>query len=140
MKLNDTLENLENRINNLTLRERGILFIAITMVIYLLWSALLSSPLEKKQRALLGQIKNLRTEITALDEQAVTIVERHNLDPNAAEHQQIKQLQSSIDATRLQLKEAISGLIEPQQMAKEIPKLNHQLDILTLEIPWMFAI
>lgn len=120
MNLHDTLENLENRINNLTLRERGILFLAVTLVLYLLWNALLSTPLENKQRALLGQIKNLRSEITALDEQAVAIVERHNLDPNAAERQQIEQLQRSIDATRQQLKDAISGLIEPQQMAKAL--------------------
>lgn len=120
MNLRGSIDSLENRINNFSLRERGILFLAVTLVLYLIWSALLSSPLEKKQRAMLGQIKTIRSEITALDEQAVSIVERHNLDPNANELRQLKELQSSIDSVRKQLKQAISGLIEPQQMAKAL--------------------
>lgn len=120
MNLHDTLENLENRINNLSLRERGILFLAVALVLYLLWSALLSNPLAKKQQALLTQIKSLRSEISTLDEQAVAIVERYNRDPNAAERRQLEQLQNSLSATRQELKQAISGLIEPQQMAKAL--------------------
>ncbi len=120
MNLHDTLENLESRINNLSLRERGILFLAVALVLYLLWSALLSNPLAKKQQVLLTQIKSLRSEITTLDEQAVAIVERYNRDPNAAERRQLEQLQTSLAATRQELKQAISGLIEPQQMAKAL--------------------
>lgn len=120
MNLSDTLAMLENRINNLSLRERGILFLVVALVLYLLWNTLLSNPLEKKQQALLTQIKSLRSEITALDQQSVGIVERHNFDPNAAEHRQIEQLQGGIEGVRQQLKQAISGLIEPQQMAKAL--------------------
>ena len=120
MNLHDTLENLESRINNLSLRERGILFLAVALVLYLLWSALLSNPLAKKQQVLLTQIKSVRSEITTLDEQAVAIVERYNRDPNAAERRQLEQLQTSLAATRQELKQAISGLIEPQQMAKAL--------------------
>lgn len=120
MNLRDTLDMFENRINNLSLRERGILFLAVVLVLYLVWNALLSSPLEKKQQALLSQIKAVRNEIATLDEQALAIVERHNRDPNAAEHRQLEQLQHSLATTREQLKQAISGLIEPQQMAKAL--------------------
>ena len=126
MNLRETVDNLENRINNLTLRERGILFLAVTLVLYLLWGALLSNPLEKRQRALLGQIKTLRSEITALDQQAVAIVERHNLDPNAGERRQLAQLQGGIDVARRQLEQAISGLIEPQQMARALESVLAQ--------------
>lgn len=126
MNLRETVDNLENRINNLTLRERGILFLAVTLVLYLLWGALLSSPLEKRQRALLGQIKTLRSEITTLDQQAVAIVERHNLDPNADERRQLAQLQGGIDVARRQLEQAISGLIEPQQMARALESVLAQ--------------
>ena len=120
MNLRDTLDNLESRINNLSLRERGILFIVAALLIFALWNILLSKPLENKQQAMLSQIKVLRSEISALDEQAVSIVQRHNVDPNAAERRQLEQLTGSITAVREQLAQAISGLIEPRQMAKAL--------------------
>jgi MSHA biogenesis protein MshJ len=118
MKLSETLASLQTRIDALSLRERGILFLVVALVLYMLWNALLMTPLEKRQKTLLGQINTLRSEITALDQQAVTILERHNRDPNAAERAQLEQLERANAALEQQLKEAISGLIEPQQMAK----------------------
>jgi MSHA biogenesis protein MshJ len=120
MNPHELVEQLENRINNLSLRERGILFLAVAMVLYLLWGSLISSPLEKKQQAMLNQIKALRTEISTLDQQAVAIVGRQNVDPNAAERRQLEQLQNSLAEARRQMQQAISGLIEPQQMAKAL--------------------
>jgi len=118
VKLHETLESLQARIDALSLRERGILFLVVVLVLYMLWNAMLMTPLAKRQKALLGQINTLRSEITGLDQQAVAIVERHNLDPNAAERAQLEQLQRASAELEQQLKKAISGLIEPQQMAK----------------------
>jgi MSHA biogenesis protein MshJ len=120
MNLSDALDKLENRINHLSLRERGILFLVVAMALYLLWNGLISTPQEKKQQSLLTQLKALRSEIATLDQHAVTIVGQQSIDPNAAERRQLEQLQSSLAGTRRQLEQAISGLIEPQQMARAL--------------------
>jgi len=130
MNLPPFIEQLESRINNLSLRERGILFVAVALVLYLLWGSLISDPLEKKQQAMLNQIKALRTEISALDQQAVAIVGRQNIDPNAAERRQLEQLHNSLAAAKQQLQQAISGLIEPQQMAKALETVLAQQNAL----------
>lgn len=123
MKLRDAINSLQVRIDALSLRERGILFLVVVLVLYLLWNAMLMAPLEARQKTLLSQITNLRNETTSLDQQAVAIIERHNQDPNAAERNQLAQLQRASAALEQQLKEAISGLIEPQQMAKVLEEV-----------------
>lgn len=126
MNPNDTLHKIESRINNLSLRERGILFLVIALILYMLWTSLISAPQEKAQQNLLSQIKTLRNEITVLDQQAVAIVGQQTVDPNAAERRQLEQLQGSLAETRKQLEQAISGLIEPQQMARALETLLAQ--------------
>jgi len=123
MKLRQTLDSLQLRIDALSLRERGILFLVVVLILYLLWNAVLMTPLETRQKAILGQINTLRNETARLDQDAVAILQRHNQDPNAADRATLKQLQQASDRLEQQLKEAISGLIAPQQMAKVLEQV-----------------
>lgn len=129
-------EALQARIDALSLRERALIFLAVTALLYLLWNSMLMSPLEKEQRVLLGQIETLRGEVQGLDEQVVALLEEHNIDPNAREREQIARLEKQLLHADTQIKEMISGLIEPRQMPQileQILQKHDGLDFVSLE-------
>lgn len=110
-------ESIQSRIDALSLRERAIIFLAITALLYLLWNTLLMTPLDREQKAMLSQIDSLRVEVAALDEQTRIIMQKHSVDPNKTERELIAKLDRQLQQADANIKEMITGLIEPREMA-----------------------
>lgn len=126
---------LQGRIDTLTLRERGILFIVLASLLFMLINSALIGPQEKQQKRLLGSISKVRTEITQLEQSKLEIVRRHSEDPNAEELAQLARLQLAANQVEEQIKEAVEGLIEPQEMARALEgvlKEQHQLSFIRI--------
>lgn len=126
MNFSERLTVLQTRIDALTLRERAILFFVILSLIYFVWSSLLVAPQEQEQKRLLAEIGQLRAEITTLEQQSLSIINRHNTDPNAAELKQLEQLERENTRLEQQLAQAVEGLIDPQQMAVALESVLKQ--------------
>jgi len=134
--INKRLEILQNRFDALSLRERSIIFVAVAAMLIMLWDTFFMTPLDVEQRELTQQINTIRTEITALDEQAVVIIGEHNVDPNREEREQLANLDKQLKQSSMQIDEMIKGLIEPTQMAKiveSVLKQQHGLKFVSLE-------
>lgn len=123
MDLRPQLSNLQTRINDLSLRERAILFLTITVIIYLMVNSLLLLPLEKEQKQLIERTRALHGEIAMLDQQAVAVVEASRHDPDAEQRQQLTQLEQRSTQLQQQIRDSISGLIEPRQMTQALEQL-----------------
>ncbi|HEY9148219.1 MAG TPA: hypothetical protein VIQ22_04345 [Gammaproteobacteria bacterium] len=129
-------ESLQTRIDALSLRERAMIFIAISAVLYVLWDSLLMSPLTIEQRDLLGRNDSLRTQISALDDEISAVMARHNIDPDSEERQQLAELEQQLQRVDRQISEMVSGLIEPGQMAQILETVLQQqqgLEFVSLE-------
>ncbi|MBE0509664.1 MAG: hypothetical protein K0A95_04870 [Chromatiales bacterium] len=123
MKLGKQLEGVQNRIDEFSLRERAILFLAISLVLYLLVNSLLLNPLEAQQKQLLERTRALHAEIAALDQQSVAVVEASRNDPDAELRQQLGQLQQRSGQLKQQIRDSLSGLVEPPQMSRALEQL-----------------
>lgn len=123
MKLGKQLEGVQNRIDEFSLRERAILFLAISLVLYLLVNSLLLNPLEAQQKQLLERTRALHTEIAVLDQQSVAVVEASRNDPDAEQLQQLGQLQQRSGQLKQQIRDSLSGLVEPPQMSRALEQL-----------------
>ncbi|MFU8838179.1 MAG: hypothetical protein ACNA75_07750 [Thiohalomonadaceae bacterium] len=123
MKLGKQLEGVQNRIDEFSLRERTILFLAISLVLYLLVNSLLLTPLEAQQKQLLERTRALHAEIAALDQQTVTTVEASRNDPDAELRQQLGQVQQRSGQLKQQIRDSLSGLVEPPQMSRALEQL-----------------
>ena len=123
MDMRQQLNNLQTRIDDFSLRERAILFLTITMVLYLLVNGLLLLPLEKEQKQLLDRTRALHGEIAMLDQQAVAVVEASRHDPDAEQRQQLSQLEQRSTQLQEQIQDSISGLIAPRQMTQALEQL-----------------
>lgn len=120
MNLRERLSALQTRIDELTLRERGILFLVLAALLYVVIDSLLIAPQEQSQKRLLSEISNIRGDITQLEQQKLQIINNHSIDPNADERRVLQQLNASMQQVEGQIKEAVDGLIEPQEMARAL--------------------
>lgn len=111
-------EALSARVDALSLRERGMLFVGVAAVLFMLWNLLLMAPLEERQRALLEQNATLRDTVASIDQQIVGVMKRHNDDPNQKEIAQLRSLDRQLEAAERQISHSISGLVAPEAMAR----------------------
>ncbi len=135
MSIKERIGALQGRIDALTLRERGILFIALATLLFVLIDSTLIGPQERQQKQLLGNISKVRSEITQLEQQKVEIIRHHSEDPNAAELAQLASLQLAANQVDEQIKGAIEGLVEPREMARALEgvlKEQHQLSFIRI--------
>lgn len=129
-------ESLQTRIDALSLRERAMIFVAISAVLYVLWDSFLMSPLTSEQRDLLSRNDSLRTQISALDTEISGVMARHNVDPDSEERKQLAELDKQLQQVDRQISEMVSGLIEPGQMAQILETVLQQqqgLEFIRLE-------
>ena len=122
-KLQQLIQQLQEKINALSLRERGILFLAVSFVLYSAVDYLLLSPLELQQQNTLKQIQTIQAESSQLESQALKIINRFNDDPNLAERQQLAQLDKRLEITSSKIEAAVAGLIPPEKMAMALENL-----------------
>lgn len=126
------IEQLRLRIDALSLRERGMLFLVIVAVLYMLAQLALFGPLEMQQKDALQRIGLLQKEIAAFDEQTQAILRRQSVDPDADNLRQQQQLTAQIAALDGQIGGAVQGLIAPQQMARVLEEVILRQSGLTL--------
>lgn len=134
--MKERIEQLRLKIDALSLRERGILFLAIIAVLYLLLSTALFGPLEARQKIALDRIASLQKEISTYDNQTQDILRRHSFDPNADNRRLQQQMHGQIGALDEQIASTVHGLIAPQQMAKaleDVLKRQGKLRLLHIE-------
>ncbi|MCW8983076.1 MAG: type II secretion system protein M, partial [Gammaproteobacteria bacterium] len=122
-KLKQLIAQLQEKIDALSLRERAILFLAISFALFTAVDYLLLSPLELKQKNLLDQIQSIQAENSQLEGQALSIINRYRSDPNQSERQQLAQLDLEIEESSDQIEEAVAGLIPPEKMALALENL-----------------
>ncbi len=124
--LPERLVAVRTRIDELSLRERIILFLTAALVLYLLVNSLLLAPLEVEQQHLLERTRAVQAEGVALDQQAVALVEQSRVDPDAEQRQQLEGLQQRQRQLRQRLEGALKDQIAPRQMSQALQELLHE--------------
>ncbi|HQU14554.1 MAG: hypothetical protein B7Z66_02815 [Chromatiales bacterium 21-64-14] len=114
---------LTARIDVLSLRERGLLLGALLVVLYVLWSNLLMAPLEVRQKSEQQRLSQLKTQITALDQQAQVVIARNQEDPDQANRALRSALTTQIGALNTELKRYTTNLIPPAEMVKVLERI-----------------
>ncbi len=125
--MNQRIEQLRDRIDAMSLRERGLLFLTTVGVLVFLIYTLLFTPLERRQQATLAQMNTLQTESVAFENQIQEIMRRHANDPDAANRRLEKELETQLADLDRKIGDTVHGLISPQEMVKVLEQvLQHQ--------------
>ena len=110
------IKQLCTRIDELTLRERAIIFIAILVVLFLGWYSYFMDPLMKEEKRLLTQLSNKRGQLQTLNTQFENMTGKTRADKDAMNRQRIAQLKQQIADMGVELKTATASLVTPQDM------------------------
>lgn len=115
---------LSEKIDALTLRERGMVFAAIASAILFVIYTLSLDPLLTRQKQLLDQISQQQNQIAGIDNEIVTKAQGFNPDPDAANRAQLQALRQQLSNSSAALQAMQKGLVAPEKMT---PLLEHML-------------
>lgn len=136
----DTLRSLfrkyADRIDGLSLRERGIIFIAVLVVVYGVAANLLFPPLYAEQARIKKQLTERRAQIQAFETQIQATLARSAHDPDAANRARHDQLEAQLKALDAALATVTSRLVSPKEMAQVVEQIllkNRRLEVVRIE-------
>lgn len=130
------LRLLAERIDALTLRERGIMFVTVLAALYFVSSALIFTPLRVQSQRLEGQLKIQRDQLAALNTQIQKTVDAATRDPDADNAARLKELSEKLGIVDPRLAQATQGLVSPRDMARLVEQVltrNRALQVIRVE-------
>lgn len=130
------LRKYTDRIDSLSLRERGIIFIAILVVVYSVAANILFPPLNAEQARLKKDLAAKRTQIQAFETQIQSALAKSAEDPDAANRARLAELEKQLKSTEETLGAITSRLVPPKEMTRMVEQIlarNRRLEVVRLE-------
>ncbi len=125
-----------DRINGFSLRERGVIFIAILVVIYGVAANFLFPPLNVEQARLKKQLTDKRAQIQAFDTQIQAALAKSAVDPDVGNRAKRAQLESQLKALDESLATVTARLVPPREMTRMVEQVllkNRRLEVVLLK-------
>ncbi|USX12062.1 hypothetical protein NHH88_20455 [Oxalobacteraceae bacterium OTU3CAMAD1] len=114
---------LSTKLDAMTLRERAMVFVAVTAAILFLIFTMAVEPMLAKQKLLLAQIKQQQNQIAGIDLEITAKAQGFNLDPDAQERARLLAARAEIDRISAGLLAVQKGLVAPEKIAPLLENL-----------------
>jgi MSHA biogenesis protein MshJ len=134
--LRKTLGQVGERIDALTLRERGIMFVTLLVLLYFFASSLVFTPLQKQQQRMENEIKLKYEQSAAVNAQTQNIIHAGTREPDKENAARLKQLREQIALVDPRLAGVSQSLVSPRDMARFVEQVltrNQALQVLRVE-------
>ncbi|MGZ5620845.1 MAG: hypothetical protein ACXWFG_08240 [Methylobacter sp.] len=123
--------NLQEKFEALTKREKIIVVVAVLVGFWVGWDNFFYQPIQKKQQALQQKLTNLKQQITDQQLTAIKLANSSHIDPNL--NNKLKLTELKAEHSRLQeLMIHDKSLVPPQLMATALSDILNQNNQLTL--------
>jgi MSHA biogenesis protein MshJ len=106
------------RIDALSTRERGLVFVAVMVLLLFAANTLLFTPLRTQQKRLEQDLKDRQTQSQALEKQMQLLLESSTRDPDAENRARLEALRTRIKQMDEELGRLVAGFVSPRDMAK----------------------
>ncbi|MDH2919159.1 MAG: agglutinin biogenesis protein [Sideroxydans sp.] len=129
-------EAASNKVDALSLRERGIIFTALAFVLVTLINTALLEPLSVKQKNISAEMSQRQEKSKELQAKAEALIEAKKHDENSPLRVQIEQLKQQIAAQDSDLQQRRERLVAPNQMAhllEQVLSKNAHLQLVSLK-------
>lgn len=135
-ELKTRFKNIADRVDAMSLRERGLIFFTILVILYFVAVNLLFGPANSERDRLQAQINQARAETQTLDTQIAGVLGGSAQDPDAARREKIAALQANLKQMDATLNQATFGLVSPREMTRLVEEMlskNRALRVLKVE-------
>lgn len=123
---------VNEKVNALSLRERGILFATLLVVVVFVWLQLIFLPWESKQDSMIGSISQAQQDIASSSEQLALLAEQLQKNPNDPLREEGLRLKRELDGLGAQIEKKLAHLMAPQQMAAAMQEVLSHYNGMTL--------
>ena len=130
------LKGLADRIDAMSIRERGLIFITVMVVLYVVAFNLLFGPVHSEKDQLQKRVDQKHEETKLLELQIQTMLGASAQDPDAAKREKLATLEQSIKSIDTALSQVTSGLVPPKEMARMVEQMllkNRGLQVVKVE-------
>jgi len=127
---------LANKLNERSLRERGLVFLMLASVMIAFIYSLFLDPLLAKQKSLSQQIVQKQSQIKSMETQLQALQETRTVDPDAANRAKLESLRIQLVQLKALLQVKQQQLIPPEKIAgllEEILNRNRHLQLVSLK-------
>lgn len=114
----EQIRNLMGRIDALSIRECGIIFAGIVLVLFTVWDSLLMQPQLVQQKKLLSELQIKRAEQSVLNVRFQSQLKEQQSDPDKANREKLAELKTRLEQIETEVRQSTSHLISPRDMAR----------------------
>lgn len=105
------------KIDDLSVRERAAVFLAILAVAFFIWNSYLMASLDSREKSLKAQLQQKQSEQTALNAELQILISSRQEDPNKQNREKLASLRTQLDKVRTEVTKSTKHLISPNKMA-----------------------
>jgi MSHA biogenesis protein MshJ len=130
------LKQFEARIDALSLRERGILFLVILGVLFWIAANVVFSSLRLEQQRLERDVRARLNELQAMSAQSETIRAKLAQDPEALAQARVAELKQKLVEEEASVAHVVRGLVSPREMPRLVQQMlakNKALQVIKME-------
>jgi MSHA biogenesis protein MshJ len=121
-RLRAEFNKLADRVDELSLRERAIIFVGVLVVMYIATMQLVIHPLTDQRTRLQTQLKAKRDQIQSAELQIQAMLGGEAYTADANKKARIDGLREQIKAVEVELSKTTSGLVQPKEMARLVDR------------------
>lgn len=114
--MKERLQQLANRVDRLTLRERVLVFLAVVAVAWSAWDMILLAPYTAKRDAARQEVADIRDRVGRLNNAIEETLASRDSDPNEALRQRLESLEARMDDIDGNIRTATADLVRPSDM------------------------
>lgn len=129
-------ETLVNKINDMSLRTRGLIFAMAVTILIVLISTMFIEPQLAKQKALSQKTVQQQSEIKSIQAQLLAMADARKTDPDTANRAKLESLRLQLVQIKALLQVKQQQLIPPDKIAgllEEMLSRNRQLQLISLQ-------
>lgn len=129
-------KKLEARIEALSLRERGMVAFAVAAAVMFVVYSLLMEPAFKREKELLAQMQQQRSDIVLMDGELVQRQAMAQMDPDLSSRQRLEKTKAENEAMRDSLRNMQKGLVPPERIGQLLEQMlqgNSRLKLVSLK-------
>lgn len=128
-KLDEVIEKIESS----TTRERGLIFLSCLAVVYLLWDFVLFTPLLAEKKSLNNELIGQQTKIETLQKEEKMLITSLKNDPNRELQSLINSMKKKKDDLETTLESLSGGLVRVETLSLILQEVLTKTDDLELE-------
>lgn len=134
--LKSRLMAVAERVDAMSVRERGLIFFAVMVVLYLIAYNVVFGPLRIEQTRLEKDLRAKQTQVRSTDAQIAGMFSPDGKDANAENRNKVQVLSARIKDLDEEMDRLTTGVVTPKEMAKLVEQMltrNRNLELVKLE-------